>query len=93
MGMKTTQETVKNSDNGKSRTELNKSGEIYIYMEREKQNEKKKKGEGLNNVHVTLKKGEQLDKGQVKYVSINLVRSVDANISDSFTGTESNTSS
>jgi hypothetical protein len=46
------------SDNGKRRTELNKNGEnIYIWGERQTQNEKKKKGDGLNNVRVIQKRG------------------------------------
>jgi hypothetical protein len=47
--------------------------------ERERNRTKRKKRERLNNAHVIQKREKQLDKGKVKYVSINLVPSVNVN--------------
>jgi hypothetical protein len=51
--------------------------------ERQTQNEKKKR-ERVEQCPRHPKKGEQLDKGKVQYVSVNLVPSVDANRAESY---------
>ncbi len=75
MGMKTTQERIKKDQRvrimEKRRTDLNKSGEKYIYIWRERNRTKRKKGEGLNNVHVIQKKGNNWTKERLNTLASN----------------------
>ncbi len=57
---------------------LTKAEKKNIYIQRETERKKKRGVCVVNNAHVIHREKKQLNKGKVKYVSVNIVSSVDA---------------